>query len=129
MFIAVFGTLPEDSNNIRVKEIIIEDFDLINEDFDKFKNVNEIVTIQNNIYEIHYKILPINASFQIRAISSNPNIRVQIDTLEQIAYVYFDTQQIGQTVTIRITDIDTQVFEEITLWFRKQGEVIIPDLE
>jgi len=129
MTIAVFGTLPEDSNRIRVTAIVIDDFDQLNEDQDKFKDVKDIVTTQNNVYEIHYRIEPSNAYHQLQAISSNQNVHVQIDTIDQIVYVYFDSQQIGRTVTIRIIDRDTQIYDEITLWFKQPGDVLVPDLD
>jgi hypothetical protein len=129
MTIAVFGTLPEDANRIRITAIVIDDFDQMNEDQDKFKDVKDKVTLQNNVYEIHYRIEPTNAHHQLQVISSNANVNVQIDTIDQIVYVYFDSQQIGRTVTIRIIDADTQIYDEITLWFKQPGVIDVPDLD
>ncbi|MCF7932289.1 MAG: hypothetical protein K9K93_03890 [Acholeplasmataceae bacterium] len=129
MAIAVFGTLPENTNRIRIESLIIDDFDETNADGDKFKDVKNLVDFANNVYVIRYRFEPENASSNIQAFSNNSNIEVQIDTIDHKVYVYFDSQEIGTTVTITVMDADTQASDELTLWFKSPDDVIVPDLD
>lgn len=129
MAIAVFGTLPENANRIRIESIIIDDYDETNPDGDKFKDVKGTVDFTNNVYVIRYRFEPEDAFSNIQAFSNNSNIEVQIDTIDHKVYVYFDSQELGTTVTITVIDADTQAYDELTLWFKSPDDVIVPDLD
>ncbi|MBE0701494.1 MAG: hypothetical protein IH571_07385 [Acholeplasmataceae bacterium] len=129
MGIAVWGTLPENSNQARVDSIVIEVYDEINGDGDKFKDVKDLVTLSNNQYEIAYVINPDQAESNIHASSNQNGVSVQVDQEAQVVYVFFDSNKIGSTVTIKIWDSNTQKFDELTLWFKNPGEVEVPDLD
>lgn len=128
MGIAVWGTLPEDNNPIRATLIQIPEYDQTNEDNDKFKDIMDIVTLQNNTYEIAYEIVPGDAYVNIQVRSSISSVRVQVDSEIQKVYVFFDPEDLGKTVTIRIWDTLTQKGDEITLWFKQPGSVVVPDI-
>lgn len=128
MGIAVWGTLPEDNNPIRATLIQIPEYDQTNEDNDKFKDIMDIVTLQNNTYEITYEVVPGDAYVNIQVRSSISSVRVQVDSELQIVYVFFDPEDLGKTVTIRIWDTLTQKGDEITLWFKQPGSVVVPDI-
>lgn len=129
MGIAVWGTLPENANQARVDHIVIEDFDETNDDGDKFKDVKGIVTLTNNQYEITYRIFPALADSNIHASSNQTGISVQVDRDAQKVYVFFDSNKIGTTVTIKIWDANTQKSDELTLWFKNPHQVEVPDLD
>lgn len=129
MGIAVWGTLPENHNPIRITEIVIDDFDQLNDDGDKFKDVMNIINLQNSIYSFTYTITPSEAFTDIRATASRAGIRVQVDMSTQTVYVFFDLEHIGRTVTIQVRDQLTQRYDEITLWFKQPGEITVPDLD
>lgn len=129
MAIAIFGTLPENANRIRIETLVIDDYDETNDDGDKFKDVKNIIDFENNVYIIEYRYGPENAYADIQAYSNNAGIEVQIDTIDRKVYVYFDSQEIGTTVTITVIDADTQVSDELTLWFKSPGDVVVPDLD
>lgn len=128
MGIAVWGTLPEDNNPIRATLIQIPDYDETNQDNDKFKDIMDIVTLQNNTYEFTYEILPTDAYINIQVRSSISSVRVQVDSELKKVYVFFDPEDLGKTVTIRIWDTLTQKGDEITLWFKQPGSVVVPDI-
>jgi|LGVF01.2.fsa_nt_gb hypothetical protein len=130
MFIAVWGTLPENTNRIPVETIAFNDYDVVNEDGDKLKDVTGIVTENNYIYILDYTIFPGNAyADQITVTSASTAVTVQIDTSNYEISAYYDLTVISQkpTVTIRIMDQSTQNYDEITLIFKTPGTIIVPD--
>jgi hypothetical protein len=127
MAIAVFGTLPEGGSSVPVHAILIPDYDEENMDGERFKDVTGIVTERHNVYEVEYVIEPAEAQGNIQASSNNWGMQVQIDQQAQVVYVYYDTQAIGQTVTIKIWDDHTKNQTEIILWFKTPDDVIVPD--
>ncbi|MFA6800941.1 MAG: hypothetical protein WCR19_02390 [Acholeplasmataceae bacterium] len=128
VFIAVWGTLPENNSQSIIESITISDYDETNEDGDKFKDILNIVTSDQNIYIIEYEFLPTDAVYRITATSSRDDVSLQVDEFNKKVYVYFDLSAIGKTVTIRIIDKGTQEYDEITLWFKSSGVIIVPDL-
>lgn len=130
ILIAVWGTLPENPNNIEVESLVIEDYDETNDDGDKFKNVIDIVNQQNNIYVIEYLINPGNANKDIVASASTTGVSLQVDLIDNKVYVIFSLEAINQkrTVTILIRDKLTLKYDEITLWFKTPGVIVVPDL-
>lgn len=130
ILIAVWGTLPENPNNIEVESLVIEDYDETNDDGDKFKNVIDIVNQQNNIYVIEYLINPGNANKDIVASASTTGVSLQVDMIDNKVYVIFSLEAINQkrTVTILIRDKLTLKYDEITLWFKTPGVIVVPDL-
>ncbi|MFP4177338.1 MAG: hypothetical protein ACLFTZ_01090 [Acholeplasmataceae bacterium] len=127
MAIAVFGTLPEGGSSAPVEAILIPDYDEENSSGERFKDVNGIVTERNNVYEVEYAVEPGEAEGDIQASSNNGGMSVQVDQQAGLVYVYYDTQAIGQTVTIRIWDDQTKNQAEIILWFKTPGSVTVPD--
>lgn len=127
MAIAVFGTLPEGGNVLSVETITIPDYDEENMAGERFKDVTGVVTERHNVYEVEYMIEPGEARSNIQASSNNRGMNVQVDQQSRIVYVYYDTQAIGQTVTIRIWDDHTKNQAEIILWFKTPDDVIVPD--
>ncbi|MFA6801598.1 MAG: hypothetical protein WCR19_05780, partial [Acholeplasmataceae bacterium] len=115
VFIAVWGTLPESSSQSVIESLVINDYDETNEDGDKFKDILNIVTSDQNVYIIEYEFLPIDAAYRITATSSRTDVSLQVDEVNQKVYAFFDLSAIGKTVTIRIIDKGTQEYDEITL--------------
>ncbi len=130
ILIAVWGTLPENPSNIELETITIDDYDETNDDGDKFKNVTDIVTENDNIYIIDYSIFPDNASVDIQATTTAEGINIQVDTEARKVYVIYDLQSITskRTITIQIKDKNTQVYDELTLWFKTPGVIIVPEI-
>lgn len=130
ILIAVWGTLPENPSNIELETITIDDYDETNDDGDKFKNVTDIVTENDNIYIIEYSIFPDNASVDIQATTTAEGINIQVDTEAGKVYVIYDLQSITskRTITIQIKDKNTQVYDELTLWFKTPGVIIVPEI-
>lgn len=130
MLIAVWGTLPENTNPIQVETIAIINYDEITDLGDKIKDVSEIVTEENSIYIIDYEITPTNAFTNIYATSSSTLITIQVDDLTKKVFVYYDLEAIIKevTITIKITDKITQIFDEITLIFKIDDVIIVPDI-
>ena len=130
MLIAVWGTLPENTNPIQVETIAIINYDEITDLGDKIKDVSEIVTEENSIYIIDYEITPTNAFTNIYATSSSTLITIQVDDLTKKVFVYYDLEAIIKevTITIKITDKITQIFDEITLIFKIDDIIIVPDI-
>lgn len=130
MLIAVWGTLPENTNPIQVETITIINYDEITDLGDKIKDVSDIVTEENSIYIIDYEITPTNAFTNIYATSSSTLVTIQVDDLTKKVFVYYDLEAIIKevTITIKITDKITQVFDEITLIFKIDDVIIVPDI-
>ncbi|MBN2820286.1 MAG: hypothetical protein JXP36_15020 [Bacteroidales bacterium] len=130
ILIAVWGTLPENPSNIDLETISIEEYDETNDDGDKFKNVTDIVTENENIYIIEYTIFPDNANVDIQASTTAEGINIQIDSLERKIYVIYDLQSITnkRTITIKIKDNNTQFYDELTLWFKTPDVIIVPEI-
>jgi len=128
ILIAVWGTLPESTNASRIESLFIDEYDETNEDGDKFKDVAEIIDENNRVYIIHYEFTPSDAAYDITASSSRDDVTIQIDDSNQNVYVYFDLSAVGKTVTIRIIDNETQKYDEITLWFKTPGVIVVPEI-
>ena len=132
MLIAVWGTLPENTNRIPVETISFTEYDGVNEDGDKLKDVTGIVTENKLTYILNYTINPENAyATQVTVTSASSAVTLQIDPFTYEVSVYYDLTVISQkpTVTIRIMDQSTQSFDEITLIFKTPGTIIVPDFE
>lgn len=126
VFIAVWGTLPENSNQPSLETIEFTDYEQ-NESNDKVKNVRDIVTNDDPYYSLSYSYLPEDATTDIIATSSSDDVTVIIDVINQEVLVNFQTvESIGQNVTIRITDQKTNNYDEITLIF-KIPDIIVED--
>jgi len=130
ILIAVWGTLPENPNNVQATSLIVSDFDETNDDGDKFKNVTDIVTEQNNIYTILFTVDPGNSNVDITATASVSGVNLQVDAASGKVYVIYNLETISAktTVTIQIKDKYTQVFDELTLWFKTPGVIIVPEI-
>ncbi|PKK95108.1 MAG: hypothetical protein CVV60_02960 [Tenericutes bacterium HGW-Tenericutes-5] len=130
ILIAVWGTLPENPSNIELETISIAEYDETNDDGDKFKNVTDIVTENDNIYIIEYTIFPDNANVDIQATTTAEGINIQVDSIERKIYVIYDLQSIAnkRTITIQIKDKNTQFFDELTLWFKTPDVIIVPEI-
>lgn len=130
ILIAVWGTLPENPNNVQATSLLVSDFDETNDDGDKFKNVTDIVTEQNNIYTILFTVDPGNSNVDITATASISGVNLQVDGAAGKIYVIYDLETISAktTVTIQIKDKYTQVYDELTLWFKTPGVIIVPEI-
>mgnify|MGYP001767061534 FL=1 len=130
ILIAVWGTLPENPNNVQATSLIVSDFDETNDDGDKFKNVTDIVTEQNNIYTILFTVDPGNSNVDITDTASVSGVNLQVDAASGKVYVIYNLETISEktNVTIQIKDKYTQVFDELTLWFKTPGVIIVPEI-
>jgi hypothetical protein len=130
ILIAVWGTLPENPNNVQATSLLVSDFDETNDDGDKFKNVTDIVTEQNNIYTIDFTVDPVNSNVDITATASISGVNLQVDGEAGKIYVIYNLETISAktTVTIQIKDKYTQVYDELTLWFKTPGVIIVPEI-
>ena len=130
ILIAVWGTLPENASNIQAEQLVIDDYDEKNETNDKFKNITDIVTEQDNIYTIVYRYDPGDANVNIIASTMATGINLQVDPEENKVYVLFSLEAISQRkmVTVQIKDNVTQIYDEITLWFKDPGVIVVPDI-
>ncbi|MDD3113859.1 MAG: hypothetical protein WCR28_02590 [Candidatus Izemoplasmatales bacterium] len=130
ILIAVWGTLPDQPNHIQVESLIIDSYDETNDDGDKFKNVANIVTEQQNIYTIEYVVNPGNANLDIGVSSTSTGVNLQVDMADNKVHVLFSMEAIGakETITIQIKDKNTQISDEITLWFKTSDVIIVPDI-
>lgn len=131
ILIAVWGTLPENPNNVQATSLLVSDFDETNDDGDKFKNVTDIVTEQNNIYTIDFTVDPVNSNVDITATASISGVNLQVDGEAGKIYVIYNLETISAktTVTIQIKDKYTQVYDELTLWFKTPGVIIVPEIQ
>lgn len=126
IIIAVWGTLPENSNSTQVESISFNEYEL-NDDLDKILNVMGLVTIDKPNYTLSYSYLPEDAEANIKAISSSTDVTVIVDANKEEVIVSFSSEAaIGQNVTIRIIDQKTNQYDEITLIF-KIPDIIIED--
>ena len=130
ILIAVWGTLPDSPSRIELEKLEILDFDEQNDDGDKFKDIMDSVNETENIYIIKYVTTPSNATSDIVASTSASGVSLSIDKLDKKVYVIFDLDTIVQqrTITIQIRDKTTQKIDEITLWFKTPGVIIVPEI-
>lgn len=130
ILIAVWGTLPDNPSNIQAETLVISDFDETNDDGDKFINVTDIVTEQESIFSIDFQIGPANANVDIVASTTAPGVNLQVDASTGSVYVLYSLEAIAakQTVTVHIKDKNTQIYDEVTLWFKTPGVIIVPDI-
>lgn len=130
ILIAVWGSLPENPSNIDATIIQISVYDELNNDGDKLKDITNFVTAQNNIYTINYTVEPGNALTNITASSTSDLVSLQIDQENHLIYVIYDLQAINSkaTITIQIKDKNTQLFDEITLWYKNPDVIIVPEI-
>lgn len=130
VLIAVWGSLPENPTHIELEGLFIDDFDETNDDGDKFKNITDIVTPDDNIFVISYRTLPENATVEIAATTTSSGVSIQVDNDLKKIYVIFDLETIAKkrTVTIQIKDKVSQISDEITLWFKTPDTIIIPEI-
>jgi hypothetical protein len=130
LLIAVWGTLPENANQIQLESLIIVDYDEENPDGDKFIDVSDRINEQNNIYVISYSTNPSNAYVSLIATASSDQVVLQTDSYSNQVRVIYDLNAIQDKpmITIRITDQNTQHYDEVTLWFKTPGVIIVPDL-
>ena len=129
MVISIWGTLPENNNLPAIEQIEIIEYDELNEQGDKLIDVTDIVTQESNIFIVKFNIQPLPANTDsLTAKSSDPKVTVQLNILTGEVYVYYDMNSIitEKAVTIIITDQNTQVMDNVTLWFKPPGIIIIP---
>lgn len=124
--IAVWGTLPENSNQIQVESITFENYEL-NDSNDKIINVIDIVTTDSPYVTLTYDYGPDDAYAIISASASSSDVTVLVDEIKQEVLVNFTTEDsIGKNVTITIRDTKTNKRDELTLIF-KIPDIIIDD--
>jgi len=130
ILIAVWGSLPENPSNIEPTLIQVSEYDELNDDGDKFKNITDIITAQNNIYTLNYTVEPGNAMTNITASATSSLVSLQIDTENQKIYVIYDLQAINNktTITIQVKDKNTQLYDELTLWYKSPDVIIVPEI-
>ena len=130
MVIAVWTTTGESNNPIPIALVEIEDYDEINEDGDKIKDIRDIVNAENLTYIIKYRIEPDLADDnQLTAFSDTDRVTVMIDVLSQEVYVFFGLLDGLNSVTVTIKDEKTNRSDLIILMFKMPDEVIVPDLD
>ncbi len=118
IFIAVWGTLPENANQADVESIEFLNYELNNTN-DKIINVKDIVTMDDPYYTLFYIYLPEDANAELSVTSSSDDVTVLLDSIKHEVLVNFGSEaSIGQNVTIRITDHKTNIYDEITLIFK-----------
>lgn len=127
MTIAVFGTLPENTNLERVSEIKFTNQYTLNEDNDKILNITDMLDYDTGMLTIDFIIEPALSEYNLRIRSSDESVSVLIDLTGFKINLFYDALAIDEkrTTTIRIWDTYTQKADEITLMFRNPDEVII----
>lgn len=128
MIIAVWTSSSENNNPIPINEISIIDYDYLNDDEDKIKNIKEIVNETNPYYAIKYLIGPKDAnSDHLKTYTDNDKVSVMIDVLNNEVNVFFDILTGINSVRVTIIDQKTNKFDSIILLFKISGEIIVPD--
>lgn len=124
ILIAMYGTLPESGDKISLQQLTIsnENYDLINEEGEKLKNVTKIITEDTLIYQIKYELTPVNATTNITAKSNINGVNVRVDEYSNSVYVTFDLNTLGKTTTITITDNSSNRSDRLILWFEKSNQ-------
>lgn len=130
MLIAVWGTLPENTNTAAIETLEITDFDGYNDDDEKVKDIKDIVTITNPVYLLEYSYGPSDAYAEIVITISDPDIQFQHDSIAKQVYIYYTVSAIQSEaiITVTIKDQRTQKTDMITLWFQPPDVIIVPDL-
>ncbi len=129
MIIAVWGTLPENTNLPPIDYLEFTDYDGLNEDLEKMKDLSEIVTETSSIYLLPYDLGPDESYSDLVVSLSVSHLTHHIDTDGRIIYIYYGLEDIQTKIilTVTITDRRTHKSDLINLWFKEDGVVIIPD--
>ncbi len=130
MLIAVWGSLPENTNTAAIETLEITDYDGVNEDEEKVKDIKNIVTISNPVYLLLYDYGPSDAYAEIVITVSEPGIQFQHDSIAKQIYIYYTIHAIQEELilTVTIKDQRTHKIDMITLWFQPPDVIIVPDL-
>lgn len=130
MVIAVWTTTGESNSPIPIASLAITDYDELNEDGDKIKNIREFVNEDSLTYIVKYEIGPENADDNLlRAYADSSKVSVLIDIINSEVYVFFGNLAGLNAVTITIKDEKTNKSDEIILMFKMPGDIIVPDLD
>lgn len=128
MMIAVWGTLPENTNLPPIDYILFNEYDNLNDDGDKLIDVNGDITIQNPVYELKYELSPIESYSTLQVQLSLPSVDYQLDTQAKVIYLFYSLEDIEKekTLTVTVKDSRTQKVDMVTLWFKQPDVIIIP---
>ncbi len=129
LIIAVWGTLPENTNLPPIDYIIFTDYDDLNEDGEKRKEISNIVNETLPVYLLTYELGPEVNYSQLVVTLSNTKITHQVDLDNKQIIIYYSIEDIQQKniLTVTITDKRTQKSDTINLWFEIDDVIIIPD--
>lgn len=130
MMIAVWGTLPENTNLGPIETIEFTEFDTLNEDSEKVRDVKPFVTTTNPVYRLNYDLGPDESYSELSVTLSLSHINYQLDIYDKIIYIYYGLEDIENEIvlTVTIKDSRTQKSDMIILWFKPPGVIIVPDL-
>jgi len=129
MLIAVWGTLPENTNLPPLDYLEFSDWDDLNDDGEKRKEVSTIVTESSPVYSLPYEYGPEPSYSELSVSVSDPNIVYHIDLDNKVIIIYYNLEDIRQKIilTVTITDNRTRKSDIINLWFKFDDIIIIPD--
>ncbi|MBU1145172.1 MAG: hypothetical protein KJ971_04885 [Firmicutes bacterium] len=125
MAVGVWGASPDPSDNITMNSIFFSDDRIItNESGDKIIFVEDIITDLETNYEIQigFEYLPSNAYAYLIVRTNEESVAAIVQG--NLVYVAFSQKD---TVSITITDKNTEKTDTVTLVFRASGQVDIPD--
>jgi len=129
MIIAVWGTLPENTNLPPIDYLNFSNYDDLNEAGEKRKEISKEVKDSSPVYELVFEYGPEDSYFELVVSLSNPDITYQIDLYNKLILIYYSLENIKQKtiLTVTITDKRTQKTDIINLWFKFDDVIIIPD--
>jgi|SRR5690606_37401028 len=130
MLIAVWGTLPENTNAAAIDYLEFIEYDGYNEDEEKVKDVKDIVSETSPNLLLKYNYGPDDAYAEIVISLTHSGITYQHDSISKEIYIYYtlDAIQKEEIIIVSIKDQRTQKQDMIILWFQPPGVIIVPDL-
>ncbi len=129
MIIAVWGTLPENTNLPPLDYLEFTDYDDITEEGEKRKEISNFVTESSPVYLLNYDFGPKESYSELQVSISVSDMTYQMDLDNKQIRIYYGLEDIKQRiiVTVTISDKRTEKSDVISLWFKFDDIIIIPD--
>lgn len=129
MIIAVWGTLPENTNLPPLDYLEFTDYDDITEEGEKRKEISDFVTESSPVYLLNYDFGPKESYSELQVSISVSDMTYQMDLDNKQIRIYYGLEDIKQRiiVTVTISDKRTEKSDVISLWFKFDDIIIIPD--
>ena len=129
MIIAVWGTLPENTNLPPLDYLEFTDYDDITEEGEKLKEISNFVTESSPVYLLNYDFAPKESYSELQVSISVSDMTYQMDLDNKQIRIYYGLEDIKQRiiVTVTISDKRTEKSDVISLWFKFDDIIIIPD--